>query len=70
MEDISRVSPIEFGLGRGQTAIFPKEGKGGKGRQKSKSSKAQTSEDEFHLHDETVEDSVEILNKDHVDVEV
>ena len=70
MDDISRVSRVEFALGRGQTNILTKQGnagKGGKGR-KAKSPETLISEDEFHRHAEPGEDSLESLDKDHVDL--
>lgn len=67
MDDISRVGRIEFALGRGQTTVLPGQGKGGKGG-KGKSPKAEAGEDEFHLHAEPVEETVEVLDKNHVDV--
>jgi hypothetical protein len=67
MDDISRVGRIEFIAGRGQTSLFPKQGKRGKAG-KGKSPKAVAGEDEFHLHAEPIDESVEILDKNHVDV--
>jgi hypothetical protein len=69
MDDISRVSRVEFVLGRGQTAILPKNRKAGKVR-KAKSREAKTSEDEFHRHADPVEENAETLATDHVDLEV
>jgi hypothetical protein len=67
MDDISRVGRIEFVPGGGQTTVLPKQGKGGKGG-KGKSPKAEAGGDEFHLHIEPIEESVESLDKDRVDL--
>jgi hypothetical protein len=67
MDDISRVDRIEFVAGRGQTTVFPKQRKGGKDG-KGKSPKAVAGEDEFHLHTEAIEESVEMLDKENVDL--
>jgi hypothetical protein len=69
MDDISRVSRVEFVLGRGQTAILPKDRKAGKTK-KAKSREAKTSEDEFHRHADSVEESAESLDTDHIDLDV
>jgi hypothetical protein len=69
MDDISGVSRIEFVLGRGQPAIPPKQGKGRKDR-KDESPQEKPGEDEFHLHAEQNDDTLESLEQDHVDLEI
>jgi hypothetical protein len=59
MEDITRVDRVGFGLGSAQTAILPKQGRGGKGGQ-AKSPQAEPPPGE---------DSPESLDKDHLDLE-
>jgi hypothetical protein len=72
MDDISRVSRVEFVLGRGQTAILPRDRKNRKAGKagKAKSREAKTTEDEFHLHTDPVEESAVSLDSDHVDLDV
>jgi hypothetical protein len=66
MDDISRISRVGFGLGNAQTAILPKQGRGGK----AKSLKTETPPGEDSpesLEKESPEK--ESLDKDHLDLE-